>query len=83
MEPKVEAPIEPQPERFNELLVRLDSQLAEDDISVTETWSEILPSLRTVLEAGDLAQLRQLIENFDYPGALETLRALFEELQTG
>jgi two-component system sensor histidine kinase/response regulator len=62
-------------------LQRLESYLAEDNVAATQFFREAEPQFHETLgERADL--LRQMLDNFDYPVALELIRAILSEPET-
>ena len=60
--------------RAGELLVTLESLLAQDDSQARELWQASSGLLSTVLGTVDAARLEREIDAFDYVQALDTLR---------
>lgn len=58
------------------LLAELALLLAEDDLRSTAALKQALPALAQVYDAATLDALRQQVENFNYPAALQSLRAM-------
>jgi HPt (histidine-containing phosphotransfer) domain-containing protein len=56
-------------------IARLERLLEEDDLGAAEALREIHPRLARLLPGSALARLDYQIRGYDYPGALETLRA--------
>ena len=57
----------------------LESQLAQNLIEASSTWQSLQPEFAKVMSSDKMALLSQQIDNFDFPDALESLRALVAE----
>lgn len=57
-------------------LAELEQLLQADDMSSGAAWARLLPMLAGNHEAQQLTRMTQLIEHYDYAGALISLRAL-------
>lgn len=64
------------PGDLNEALAELARMLEEDDLSSSALLNGLLPRLAGTCDADTLARLKQQMDRFDYPAALETLRGL-------
>lgn len=60
-------------------MAELARLLSEDDLRSATALKHALPALARVYDAKVLAELRQQIENFDYPAALHSLRAMQDQ----
>ncbi len=67
------------PEVINASLLRLEALLAEDDLQSADVWQTLAPALREHLGTGNIDRLTKQIENFDFPAALDSLRALIKD----
>ncbi len=74
-EPVVVAAETPNWPQVREAVAELEALLAEDDSRAGQLLSDTAPLLRQAL-GKDFARLATPLENFDYPAALEALRAL-------
>jgi len=68
------------PAQVRELLARLETQLGQDDMKASGTWRELQPLLSASLGDDAVASLGRQIEDFDYPLALASLRAILAAL---
>lgn len=66
------------PDDLNEALVELARMLDEDDLRSSALLERLLPRLAGTCDANTLATLKQQMDRYDYPAALETLRVLRE-----
>jgi two-component system sensor histidine kinase/response regulator len=62
--------------RVKELLALLESQLNEDDMQASVTWRKLSPLLAALLTKDIHSQLGNQVEEFDFPSALDSLRAI-------
>lgn len=60
-------------------LDELGHLLGNDNIGAGEVWLEVKPSLTQLLGTESIAALNEQIENYDLPGALQTLQALIQQ----
>ncbi|MFZ4700508.1 MAG: Hpt domain-containing protein, partial [Candidatus Methylumidiphilus sp.] len=68
------------PAQVRELLARLETQLGQDDMKASGTWRELQPLLAASLGDDAVASLGRQIDDFDYPMALTSLRAILPAL---
>ena len=73
--PAEAAPAERDDAATQAAIARLERLLEEDDLGAAEALREIHPRLARMLPGAALARLDHQIRGYDYPGALETLRA--------
>lgn len=57
----------------------LEMQLEQDIVDASATWHEIQSEFVSVIGRSRAAELSEQIDNFDFPDALKTLRALAEQ----
>jgi CheY-like chemotaxis protein/HPt (histidine-containing phosphotransfer) domain-containing protein len=62
-----------------DLVARLESQLAEDNMQAAETWRELGPLLTEAIGTAQAQPIGRHIDTFDLPSALEKLRAIIQE----
>lgn len=65
-----------EPADADQALDELERLLREDDLRATTLLGDLLPMLARDHDGKRLAQLKQQVERYDYPAALDTLRAL-------
>jgi hypothetical protein len=52
--------------------------LEKNDMKAYTLWRELEPILTSVISENDVVSVRQDIENFDFPSALSTMKAIIE-----
>jgi hypothetical protein len=62
------------------LMAELAQLLAEDDLRTAAALKLAMPALSQAFDAVTLAELRLQVENFDYPAALDSVRAMQAQL---
>jgi signal transduction histidine kinase len=62
------------------LMAELAQLLAEDDLRTAAALKLAMPALSQAFDAATLAELRLQVENFDYPAALDSVRAMQAQL---
>ena len=70
--------VDADPAKVRELVNRLETQLATDNAQTIDTWRELGPLLTQTIGRELTAPLNRQIENFDFPEALASLRAIIK-----
>ncbi len=63
-------------DRIRAQLALLERQLTENNVEAKSTWQEVLANLEHVIGAPEVARLGRLIEDYDFSGAQEILKAM-------
>ncbi|CRI63705.1 hypothetical protein THIOKS11460004 [Thiocapsa sp. KS1] len=70
-----QGPITPDRSEIDPLLDALDRLLSNDDAEVNRTFADAAPALRRSL-GEEIVTLGRMIDTYEYPAALERVRAL-------